>query len=173
MPSIVIGLIEMPASSRIYGARELLDRVAQHGAVLGALLELDAGVEVLGVLAHDHEVDVAVARAHAGVALARAHLREQVERLAQRDVDRAEAGADRRRDRALDRDARVRDRLDHGVGQRIAAVLGHDVGARLADVPVELDSGGLEDAAGGFGELGADPVAGDQCDAMRHARQAR
>ena len=66
-----------------------------------------------------------------------------------------------------------RARLDHGVGQRVAAVLGHDVDAGLLDVPVDLDAGRLEHAARGFGQLGADAVAGDQCDAMRHAGQAR
>ena len=35
-----------------------------------AALELDAGVEVFGVLAHDDQVDVLVARAHAGEGLA-------------------------------------------------------------------------------------------------------
>jgi hypothetical protein len=44
------------------------------GRVLGALLELDARVEVLGVLADDDEVDARVAGADALVALARAHL---------------------------------------------------------------------------------------------------
>ncbi|HVM68664.1 MAG TPA: isocitrate/isopropylmalate family dehydrogenase, partial [Gaiellaceae bacterium] len=44
--------------------------VEQLVGVLGALLELDAGVQVLGVLAHDDEVDVLVARADARVGLA-------------------------------------------------------------------------------------------------------
>ncbi len=52
------------------------DQVERRGR---SLLELDAGVEVLGVLAHDHEVDVVEARADSGVRLAGAHLREQVE----------------------------------------------------------------------------------------------
>ena len=64
---------------------------------------LDAGVEVLGVLADDDDVDVVEPGAHAGVGLARPHAGVEVELVAQRDVDRAEAGADRRRDRALER----------------------------------------------------------------------
>ena len=89
-------------------AAVLLDPVDQLVGVRRALLELDAGVEVLGVLADDDQVDVVEARAHASIGLARPHLRVEVERLAQADVDRAEAAADRRRDRALERDAGAR-----------------------------------------------------------------
>ena len=44
----------------------------------------------------------------------------------------------------------------------------HHVGAGVLDVPVELDAGRLEDAAGRLGQLGARAVAGDQGDAVRH-----
>src|SRR4051794_41979452 len=64
-------------------------------------LDLDAGIEVFGVLADDDQVDVVEAGAHTRVRLAGAHLRVQVEALAQGDVDRAEAAADRGRDRAF------------------------------------------------------------------------
>ena len=74
-------------------ARGPLDRGGDLERAVGAALELDPGVEVLGVLAHDHEVDrrVGVAGAHAGIHLARPHLRVHVERLAKPDVHRAEA----------------------------------------------------------------------------------
>ena len=61
--------------------------------------------------------------------------------------------------------------LVHEDDDREARQLLSDAG--LAHVPVEGDSRGLKDARGGGGELGADPVPGDQCDAMRHAFQAR
>ena len=80
---------------------QLRDHVLRVG---GARLVLDAGVEVLGVLADDDEVDVVVAGAHALVGLAGPQARVEAELVAQRHVDRAEAGADRRRDRALERD---------------------------------------------------------------------
>src|SRR5207302_7804894 len=64
-----------------------------------ALLVLDPGIEVLGVLAHHHEIDLVEAGADARVALAGPHLPVEVERLAQADVDRAKAAPDRRRDR--------------------------------------------------------------------------
>ena len=67
-PSGLIGLIEIPDVGgdllRLPRVQELDHRVR----VVGARLELDAGVEVLGVLADDDEVDVLVARAHARVA---------------------------------------------------------------------------------------------------------
>ena len=68
---------------------------------VGAGFVLDARVEVLRVLAHDDEVDILVPRAHPFVRLARAQAGVQPELVAQRDVDRAEAGADRRGDRPL------------------------------------------------------------------------
>ena len=168
MPVTEIGLIEIPASLW----RSLPPCASIHSIsssrLRRAFLVLDAGVEVLGVLADEHEVDVLEARAHAGIALARAHLRVQVERLAQADVDRAEAAADRRRDRPLERDARLADRVEDVVGQRVAVVLVHHVGAGVPDVPVELDAGRLEHAASRLGELGAGAVAGDEGDPVRH-----
>ena len=151
-----------------------LDPLDQLLGVGRALLVLDPGVEVLGVLPHEDEVDVVEAGADAGVALARAHLRVEVERLAQADVDRAEAAADRRRDRALERDARLADRVEDVVRQRVAVVGVHHVGARVLDVPVELDAGRLEHAPSRLGELRAGAVAGDEGDPVRHgARRYR
>ena len=147
----------------------LAEPVEQLVGVLGALLELDARVEILGVLADHDQVDVRVARADAGIALAGADLAVEVERLAQADVDRAEAAADGGRDRPLQRGSVLPDRLEHVLRQRVAVVLLHHVGARVLDVPVELDPGRLEHAARRLGELGAGPVAGDQCHAMRHS----
>src|SRR5205823_14931630 len=87
-----------------------LDPVDELLDVVGALLVLDAGVEVLGVLAHDDQIDVVEARAHAWIALARPDLRVHVELPAKRDVDRAKAAADGCRDRALQRDSTLADR---------------------------------------------------------------
>ena len=154
------------------GLRQLLavrlEPLGELERVRRALLELDPGVDVFGRLADDHEVDVLVARAHARVRLARPHLRVEVELVRRRDVDRAEALADRGRDRALERDAVSPDRRERLVGERVAAVLVHHVGAGRLDVPVELDAGRLEHAARRLGQLGADSVAGDQGDAVCH-----
>ena len=94
VPVIEIGLIEMPASSVAERAALRLDPADQLLGVRRALLVLDAGVEVLGVLADDDQVDVVEARAHAGVALARAHLAVEVELLAERR--RSPSGSRRR-----------------------------------------------------------------------------
>ena len=69
-------------------------------------LELDAGVDVLGVLAEDHHVDLLGCldgRGHALEPAHRAQAHVQIEQLPQRDIERADAAADRRRQRALDR----------------------------------------------------------------------
>ena len=156
----------VPADAPVALAAEPVEQLVR---VLRSLLELDAGVEVLRVLADDDQVDARVAGAHARIALAGAHLRVEVERLAQADVDRAEAAADRRRDRPFERRSVLPDRLEHVLRKRVAVVLGHHVGAGLLHVPVELDPRRLEDAAGRLGELGAGAVAGNQGHAMRHS----
>src|SRR5207248_9149337 len=109
------------------------------------------------------------ARPDARIALDRAHLRVHVELLAQRDVHRAEPTADRRRDRAFEGHAGLTDRLEHVGRERIASVLVHDVGAGLADVPVEVDPGRLEHAARRLGQLRADAVAWNENYPVRHA----
>ena len=52
---------------------------------------LDAGVQVLGVLADDDEVDVLVAGLETLHGARRAEVRVQAQRLAERDVDAPEA----------------------------------------------------------------------------------
>ena len=172
VPVTEIGLIEMPASLWRSLSAVRLDPLDQLGRLRRALLELDAGVEVLGVLAHDDQVDVVEAAADARIALARAHLRVQVELLAQRDVDRAEAAADRRRDRPLQRDAGLADRVEDVGRQRVAAVLLHHVRAGLAHVPLELDAGRLENAPRRLCQLRPGAVAGDEDDPVRHRGRA-
>ena len=76
-----------------------------------------------------------VAGADAGVRLARPQAREQAELVPERDVHRAEAGADRRRDRALERDPVLADRVERLRRQRVAAGSLHHVCARLAQRP--------------------------------------
>ena len=88
-----------------------------------ALLDLEAGVDVLGVLAEDHHVDllgVLHRRRHALEPAHRAQAHVEVEDLAQRDVERADAAADRRGERALDPDQVLAERVDGLVGQPVA-----------------------------------------------------
>ena len=86
-------------------------------------LVLEAGVEVLGVLAHDDEVDACVARRHRRQVPDRPQVGVEVERLAQADVDAGEALADRRRDRPLERDLVLRIESSSGWRQRRAVLL--------------------------------------------------
>ena len=132
-------------------------------------LVLDPGVEVFRVLADDHEVDVVVAGADALERLARTQAGKEAELVAERDVDRAETSADRRRDRPLQRDL-VRLHRGEGLIRQWCAFLLHDVNARLPDIPVEGDPSGLQNAAGCLGQLRTGPVAGDEGDTVRHAR---
>ncbi len=129
---------------------------------------LDAGVQVLGVLADDDEVDVLVARLEALHRAGRAQVRVQAEGLAQRDVDAPEALADRRRDRALEGDLVALDRLEDVLRER-RPVLGDDALAGVHDLPVEGDAGGVEHATGRLRQLRTDAVAGDQGDSVGHA----
>jgi hypothetical protein len=64
----------------------------------------EAGVEVLGVLAHDHEIDRAEASRRMRQRPDRAEVRVEIQRLAQADVHAGETGRDRRRHRSLEGD---------------------------------------------------------------------
>ena len=76
---------------------------------------LDADVNVFGVLAEDddvHALGMLHGRRHAGEIAHGPHAGVEIEHLAQGHVERADAAADRRRQRALDGDAEVADGLD-------------------------------------------------------------
>ena len=143
----------------------------QFPRLFGSDLILDPSVEILGRLPDDDDVDVLVARANPWVALARAHLGVEVEAFSQRDVDRAKAAADGSRDRPLERDPVLLDRLQNVIGKRVPAVLVHHVAARVLEVPIEVDAGRLEHAARRLGELGPGAVAGDEGDPVSHRRR--
>ena len=87
--------------------------------------------------------------------------------LAQGHVDAAEARANRCGDGALDGNLGLGDRIEHMLGQRRVKLV-HDAGAGLLDVPVDLDTGGLDHAAHGLRNLGTDTVAGNQDYIVRH-----
>src|SRR5204863_3336341 len=159
----------VPMSKRASLRLDPLDQLERLGP---ALLVFDAGVEVFRVLPDDDQVDIVEAGADALVGLARAYLRIEIEGLPQADVHRAEATADRRRDRPLDRNPGAPDRFERLLRQRIAVELVHHVGPRLLHVPLELGAGRLEDAAGCFGQLRTGAVAGDQRHFVRHGRGA-
>ena len=122
---------------------------------------LEADVQAFEVLADQHEVDVVVAAA--GNQRARgAHVRVQLELLAQPHVHRAEAAADRRGERALQGEARAPDAVEQRRRQRIAD-LGDGGVAAFLDVPRERampSASRIGDHR--FGDLGSDAVAGNE-----------
>ncbi len=82
--------------------------------------ELDAGVYVFSVFAEDDDVDLfrmLHGAGHALVVLHGAYAGVEIEKLAQRDVERADAAADGRGERPLDGDAQVARGGDGLVGQ--------------------------------------------------------
>ena len=130
-------------------------------------LVLEAGVEILGVLADDDQIDVLEAARHAGEVAHRAQVGVEVERLAQPDVDAGEALADRRRHRPLQRHLVRPDRVEQRHRQRLSVLLeGDDAG--VLPVPVDVETGGREDTDDGGGDLGTDAVAGNQRDGVSH-----
>ena len=87
-----------------------------------AFAELDAGVDVLGVLAEDHDVELLrmLHRAgHAAVVLHRPDAGVEIEHLAQRDIQRADAAAYRRGQRPFDGDAQITRGIYGIVGQPV------------------------------------------------------
>ena len=89
------------------------------------LRPLDAGVDVFGVLAEDddvHPLGMRDGRRRAGEVAHRPHARIEIEHLAQRDVEAADAAADRRGQRTLDRDLVGADGLERVVRQPLAVL---------------------------------------------------
>src|SRR6267378_4209251 len=150
------------------------------------LLPLDARVDVLRVLAEDHHVHLVRAlhgRGHALEVLHRAQADVEVEHLAQRHVERAEALADGRGERALDGHQVFADDVERLLGQQVRrAVLAVDLGRLLARVRLRpgdllpavigLLHGGVEDPDRRPPDVGPGAVALDEGDdrVVRHAQ---
>ena len=114
---------------------------------------LKAEIQILAVLAEQHDVHAAIARGDARIGFYRAHIGEQFQFLAQRDRDtRIDPGvrafdlafhaigyAERRGGRPFERDARPRYRVEHTLGQRGAGFLAH-FHARRAHIPLNPHS---------------------------------
>ena len=103
----------------------------------------------------------------AGEVLAGPDAGVEVEGLAEVDVDAPEAGADRRRDRGLQGHLGPPARLDDAVGDR-GPEPRHDVDARLLDVPIDRDAGGLDAQLRRFRQFRPDAVARDQGHLIGH-----
>src|SRR5690606_1699572 len=115
---------------------------------------LDAGVEPLGVLANEYDVNVIVASAGDDIP-GRAHVGVEVEGLPEGDVDGAIATTHRRLERALQGEPGTLDGVEGGIRHGVVAT--RDRG-RAGDLPVPLEAhtGGFQDSYGGVGDIGAD-----------------
>ena len=85
-----------------------------------ALAELDARINVFGVLAKDHHVELLrmLHRAgHARVVLHRPHAGVQIENLPQRHIQRADTAPHRCRQRPFDRNPQIARRIDRLIRQ--------------------------------------------------------
>ena len=123
-------------------AQLLLQEVDELLRLVGLGLVLDAGVDVLGVLAEDHHVGLvglAHRRGHAVEVLHGPQADVEVELLTQGHVERADAAANRRGERALDGDDVFTQHVQRLVGQPHVGTI--DLGGLLAGVdlhPVDL-----------------------------------
>src|SRR6185312_6232159 len=153
---------------------ELLPQKADQLLGLGcAFLELDAGVDILGVLAEDDHVQrlrLLHGRGHARVVAHRAHAGVQVHFLADADVEAADPAADRRGQWPLDRDSEVARGLHRILGQPLAEALegllaGEDLipGDAAFAAVAELD-GGVPHRAARLPDVTAGAVALDERD---------
>ncbi len=128
---------------------------------------LDAGVQVLGVLADDDQVDVFVAGLDATHRLGGPQVGVQAERLAEPDIDAPEPGTDRRRDRTLQPDPGPSHGFEDVVRKRRPVLLDRGLAGHHR-LPFEADAGRIEHAGGRLRQLRPDAVAGDQGDSVGH-----
>src|SRR6266568_167901 len=122
---------------------------------------LQSDVFSFGVFADDDEVDTGPFGFEAGKILDGAKVGEEVELLAEGDVDAFEATANGGGDGALERDLIAFDGLAEIRGDVFAEDF-KGFGAGGEALPLPLDAGGFEDADDGVRDFGADAVAGDQ-----------
>ena len=140
------------------GARDHLeagDHILHH-------FVLQARVQVLGVLAEDHHVDVDIVKAglQTGQRMDRTHVRVQIELFAQRDVDAGESAANGRGHRTLQAEMRPLDGFDHVWRQHLAS-LGDDAGIQIGPLPVNGDARRVHRADRSLRHLRADAIPWD------------
>ena len=126
---------------------------------------LQAAVESFGVFADDDQVDVLVARRHAGHRSGGAVVGVELQLLPQLDVDAAKAGAAGRGGGAFERGVGAADGVERFGRQRGADGIERGLAGEVR-FPFDVDAGRVDDAPGGGGDFGADAVAGDEDDAV-------
>ncbi len=164
-----------------FGEADLLEHVGEivgeefldFDGVVGAVLELDAGVDVLGVFSEDDHVGLLGVLDGGGDAREVADGAEagvEVEDLAEGDIEGADAAACGGGKGALDADEVLGEVVEGGLGEPFAGgvvgfVARHDlVPVDLALAVVGLLDRGVEDELGGVPDVGACAVALDEGD---------
>ena len=149
----------------------LREKIEQLLRIRRTRLELDASIDVLGILAEDrhvHPARIGDRRRHAFEPAHRTQAHIQIEHLPQGDVERADAAADRGGQRALDRDEVIAAGGDGFVGQPVAGVLEgllageHFHPHQLALAAVGFRNGRVEHAHRCAPDIGAGAVAFDE-----------
>ncbi len=169
-PISEMGLMPMPEPSRMGQPISARRNAASLSASGRALLDLVAGVDVLGVLAEDdhvHELGVEHGRGDAGEPAHRAQADVEVQDLAQGDVERADTAAYRRGERALDADQVLSEGVHRFVGQPAAGLVERLLpGQHLfpGHFVTMLGRGGIENQLGGRPDVDAGAVALDERD---------
>src|SRR6185369_9530786 len=122
---------------------------------------LNAGVEAFGVLAHDNQIDIGIARRHVGQIPDGPEIRIELELFTQRDVDAGKAAADWRGDGPLQRDLVSFDRLRE-IFWNVFAVLRISVSTGGIGLPLEFHARRFEDANRRIDHFRSNAVARDQ-----------
>src|SRR5581483_3310581 len=130
-------------------------------------LVLDAGVKAFGVFANDNEVDVGITRRNVRKISYGPEVRVQLEAFAQGDIDAGEAPADRGGNRSLECDLGALEGVDQLLRHVFVVLLVGLCACRLA-LPVELHTGGCENADHGGGDFWPNAVAGNEGGFMSH-----
>src|SRR5579872_1009661 len=149
----------------------LINELNDLRSLSGSLLPFDTGVDVLGVFAVDdeiHALGVLYGRRSAFVVLYRSHAGIEIERLAEGNVQRADASADGCGQRTLDGHAEFANGIDRVLGKPITEfgksfLAGEDlIPGNAALPPVGFLDGGVEDADGGFPDVASGAIAFDK-----------
>ena len=106
-------------------------------------------------------------RGQSGQILDWAEVGEEIELLAQGDIDALEAPSDRRGDWPLERYVGAFDGFRES-GGNVLAVDFKGFSAGGEPLPFPLDPSGFENANDGLRDLGSDAVTGDECDFVGH-----
>ena len=157
MPVALFGGLDLLVRRR---AVDVIDQLAGLGR---AGLELDAGIQVFGILADDDQIDRHAAKegANARIILAGADAGVQLEFLAELHVDAAKTLAHRRGDGGLQGTVRAADAGQQRFRQRGAGPF-HDIDPRLLRVPGNLHARGVDAHPCRLGQFRTCPITKNQ-----------